>query len=138
MAEVYTVHYFACKGRAEPIRMLLSYAGVEWKDNRFPYSEPSNIPPEVKASKTLGNCKLLRNIWWSGYLDAPYGTVPLLEVNGQYLAETVAISRFLGRKFKLNGENEWENAKCDEFVDAVTDFSRCELRLLLGALVQFI
>lgn len=60
------------------------------------------------------------------FLDAPYGTVPLLEVNGQYLAETVAISRFLGKKFKLNGANEWENAKCDEFVDAVTDFSRCE------------
>lgn len=49
MAEKYTVHYFDVRGRAEPIRMILSYAGADWKDQRFPY--PGSIPAEIKAGK---------------------------------------------------------------------------------------
>jgi hypothetical protein len=44
-----------------------------------------------------------------------------LEVDGQVLAQSVTISRFLGRKFQLAGKNEWDAAKCDEFVDAYND-----------------
>jgi len=104
MAEEYIVHYFDIRGRAEPIRMILSYAGANWKDQRIPYNSfPTAVPPEIKAV-------------------AAYGQVPILEVNGQYLAQTLTIARYLARKLKLTGANEWEAAKCDEVVDAVQDF----------------
>lgn len=52
MAEQYIVHYFDARGRAEPIRMILAYAGADWKDQRIPYTSiPGVIPPEIKAGK---------------------------------------------------------------------------------------
>lgn len=48
--ELYIVHYFAIRGRAEPIRLILSYAGANWKDQRFAYDTfPPVIPAEIKA-----------------------------------------------------------------------------------------
>ncbi|KAG4076973.1 hypothetical protein HA402_015960 [Bradysia odoriphaga] len=100
MSEEYIVHYFDIRGRAEPIRMILSYAGAKWKDQRI----PSAIPAEIKAVAT-------------------YGQVPVLEVNGKYLAQTLSICRYLARKLNLTGANEWEAAKCDEIVDGVDEFA---------------
>lgn len=52
MSEEYIVHYFDVRGRAEPIRMILSYAGAKWKDNRIPYNTfPAVVPQEIKAGK---------------------------------------------------------------------------------------
>lgn len=44
-----------------------------------------------------------------------------MEVDGQRLAESSAICRFLAKRFKLTGSNEWEAAKCDEYVDSMMD-----------------
>ncbi|KAJ6643345.1 Glutathione S-transferase [Pseudolycoriella hygida] len=105
MAEEYIVHYFDVRGRAEPIRFILSYAKANWKDQRIPYNSfPAVIPPEIKAVAT-------------------YGQVPVLEVNGKFLSQTTTICRYLARKFNLVGENDWEATKCDEVVDGAQDFS---------------
>lgn len=53
MAEQYIVHYFDCRGRAEPIRQILAYAGADWKDQRIPYGFPATIPPEIKDGKYI-------------------------------------------------------------------------------------
>jgi glutathione S-transferase len=45
----------------------------------------------------------------------------VLEVDGEILAESTAICRFLARRFKLTGANEIEAARCDEMVDAMMD-----------------
>ncbi|VDK76862.1 unnamed protein product [Litomosoides sigmodontis] len=50
------------------------------------------------------------------FSETPYGHVPILDVSGKILAESHAIERFLARKFKLMGENEWEAAKIDEII----------------------
>lgn len=50
MSEEYIVHYFDCRGRAEPIRQILAYVGANWKDQRIPYEPyPPSIPAEIKA-----------------------------------------------------------------------------------------
>ena len=51
----YEVTYFNVRGLAEPIRILLSYIGADWKDNRLPFEGigKSSVPDEVKASKQV-------------------------------------------------------------------------------------
>lgn len=67
-------------------------------------------------------------------IATPWGKVPLLEVDGQTLAESVAICRYLARKFGLTGDNEFQAGKCDEYVDAVMDL---RARKFLGNIQNF-
>lgn len=48
-------------------------------------------------------------------------------MNGEYLAQTVAIARYLAGEFKLNGSDLWDSAKCDEIADGAQDFGLCKL-----------
>lgn len=73
MSEEHIVHYFDVRGRAEPIRMILSYAGAKWKDQRIPYNTfPAVIPAEIKSGKCIRNTMvisiysfiLLRNVFF--------------------------------------------------------------------------
>lgn len=47
-----------------------------------------------------------------------------------YLSQTITIARYLARKFNLNGDDEWDSAKCDEVVDGAQDFGLCKLKSL--------
>lgn len=47
----YTVHYFDVRGRAEPIRQILSYVGANWKDERIPHGDHPVIPEKIKKGK---------------------------------------------------------------------------------------
>lgn len=56
------LHYFDAYGRAEPIRMLLNHAKVEFEDHRFGREEW----PQVKTE-----------------LNLEFGQVPMLEFEGK-------------------------------------------------------
>jgi len=49
----------------------------------------------------------------------PYGQIPLLEVDGEVISESVAIARYCAREFGLAGKTTFESAQADEIVDAV-------------------
>lgn len=66
------------------------------------------------------------------YTVATYGQVPVLEVNGKFLSQTQAICRYVARKFKLTGADEWDAARADEIVDGVQEFAECELNFTFG------
>jgi len=104
MAVEYKLTYFDTQGLAEPIRYIFAIAGVPYEDIRFPKDENwPRLLPEVKEK-------------------LPWGTVPVLEHDGQKLSQSKAITRFLARKFNMAGANALESAKCDEYVDALSDF----------------
>jgi len=99
------LYYFDGLGRGEVIRWILYYGGVNFEDIRFP-----SLTEEVKKR-------------------ARWGQVPLLEVDGKALTQSVAISRYLAEKYKLVPENPFEAALCNEYVDAVQDILNPMYRL---------
>lgn len=59
----------------------------------------------------------------------PFGQLPTLEENGKVVPQSVAITRYIAKKVKLVGNNEWEDLQIDSIVDTINDFrgSMCVL-----------
>ena len=51
----------------------------------------------------------------------PFGQCPILEVDGQVLAQSHTIARYLARQHGLAGKNAWEEAQADMYIDCVYD-----------------
>jgi glutathione S-transferase len=51
----------------------------------------------------------------------PFAQVPVLEVDGQMLAQSNTISRYLARQHGLAGKDEWEQAQADMYADNIND-----------------
>ena len=77
MAPKVKLTYFNLRGRAEPTRLLLAYGGIEYEDCRL---VPGFVDPKE---------------WMVLKPNTPYGSVPLLEWNGEVLAQSMAIARYL-------------------------------------------
>jgi hypothetical protein len=56
------------------------------------------------------------------FLVTPFGKTPVLEIDGKQTHQSHAICRYLGKKFGLNGSNDWEDLEIDMIVDTFTDF----------------
>ncbi|RHY40730.1 hypothetical protein DYB30_003298 [Aphanomyces astaci] len=93
--------YFDAGGRAEPIRLILAYGGIDFDDVRIPGKEF----PEKKPS-----------------LDLPFGQVPTLKVNGtKVFAQSVAISRYAATLAGLYPQDPLEALEADLVVDTVVE-----------------
>uniref|UniRef100_A0A0A9VYJ0 glutathione transferase n=3 Tax=Lygus hesperus TaxID=30085 RepID=A0A0A9VYJ0_LYGHE len=95
---VYKVTYFDVRARGEPIRWLLSYLGEEFIDNRIKHSD-----------------------WATLKKDVLFGKLPVLDVDGDRIYQTGAICRFLGKKAKLAGDNDWESIQIDSIQGTIDD-----------------
>ena len=87
-------------GRGEPARLALSMGGVPFEDDRVPFSDWERRKP-----------------------DTPFGTLPMLERDGQILAQSNAINRYVGNLTNLYPSDPWQAALCDETMEAVEDIS---------------
>ena len=86
----YKIIYFPAHGRAEASRIALAHAKADWVDERIPGEE-------FGARKAAG--------------EFPNGQVPVLVHDGKYYNESLAILRFIGRKFgsyPAEAEAAWE------------------------------
>merc|ERR1712215_438485 len=90
--------YFNAMGRAELARLIMAQAEVEYEDCRIGKEE------FLELKKTL-----------------PLGQLPVLEVNGVTIAQSMAIARYLARRFGLAGSTDLDAAEADQAVDAITD-----------------
>jgi len=98
------LYYFNARGIAEPIRFILAYGGVEYEDIRSPLDGfPPTLPSEIKDKCT-------------------WGQVPVIEFEGKKLAQSLAITRYFAKKFKLVPQDDFQAALCDEYVDATRDY----------------
>jgi len=94
----YKLTYFDIPGRGEPIRLIFAAAGVKFVDNRISFADWPALKPTLE-----------------------WGQMPVLHVGDKTLTQSKAIYRYLARKFKLAGEDDWDMARCDEIVDAFND-----------------
>jgi len=94
----YKLTYFDLAARGEPARLIFAAANVKFVDNRIKMQDWPALKPTLE-----------------------WGQMPILQFGDKTLTQSKAIYRYLGRKFKLNGADEWESAQCDELVDATSD-----------------
>ncbi|KAG5336811.1 GST1 transferase, partial [Acromyrmex heyeri] len=94
----YKLTYLPITALAEPIRFLLNYAGIEFEDERFDRNDWPKLKPTM-----------------------PFGKVPVLEVDGKKIDQSVAISRYLAKQCGLAGKNDWESLEIDSTVDTIHD-----------------
>jgi len=98
MAPAFKLTYFPVKALAEPARFIMKYAGIEFEDARFERENWPDIKPKM-----------------------PFGQVPVLEANGKVYHQSMAITRFLAKRAKLNGNTDWEDLEIDMVVDTIND-----------------
>ncbi|CAB3234383.1 unnamed protein product [Arctia plantaginis] len=94
----YVFYYFTVRGLGEGPRILLAFGGQEFEDNR-----------------------LTQEQWPDFKTKTPFNQLPLLEIDGKQYAQSTAISRFLGRKYGIAGDNEDEAFEIDQNVDFLVD-----------------
>jgi glutathione S-transferase len=61
--------------------------------------------------------------WERRKADTPFGALPLLEKDGEILAQSNAINRYVGRLTNLYPSDPWQAAQCDETMEAVEDIT---------------
>merc|ERR1711892_48356 len=95
--------YFNLRGRGELSRLIFVHAGQKYEDDRIasPFEDPAP--------------------WVAFKPNTPWGTLPILSIDGQIIAQSVASARYLAREFGLVGKNNLESAQADEIMDVVTD-----------------
>ncbi|CAG4982226.1 unnamed protein product [Colias eurytheme] len=92
------VRYFEGKALGEHIRTLLAYGNQEFEDIRIPFDQwPAHKP------------------------STPFGAMPVLEIDGKQYAQSLAIGRYLGRKYGLVGDDAEQDFEIDQNVDFVND-----------------
>ncbi|CAF1149788.1 unnamed protein product [Adineta steineri] len=94
----YKLYYFNGRGRAEVARLIFAAAGEKYEDVRYE-----------------------RDQWPAHKAEMPLGQMPVLEVDGVKLPQSLAIARFLAKQFHLAGKDNFEQAQVDAVVDTIYD-----------------
>ncbi|KAJ8298958.1 hypothetical protein KUTeg_023018 [Tegillarca granosa] len=94
----YKLTYFNIRGRAELTRLVFVASGTNYEDNRIEREKW----PAIKESM-------------------PQGQLPILEVDGFVLPQSLAIARFAAKEVGLFGRNNLEQAQADVVVQTCED-----------------
>jgi len=94
----YKLIYFNVKGRGETVRLCFAAAGIKYEDHRIDHKDWAALKP-----------------------NTPWGKIPVLEVDGKQIGESLAISRYIAREGGLGGKDSFELALIDSVTDQVSD-----------------
>ncbi|CDW83852.1 glutathione s-transferase [Stylonychia lemnae] len=95
-------------GDAEPIRMLLSHAGISYEDIYMNYQEFQKIKEKDQRFE--------------------FQRTPILELDGQFYAQSYSILRLLGKMYGYYPENSIEAWKVDSVMDQSYDLEKNYLK----------
>nr|QUF59410.1 glutathione S-transferase GSTS8-2 [Brachionus angularis] len=106
----YKLIYFELKGRAEVSRILFELADQKFEDYKIKFED-----------------------WHEEKQKLPFLQAPVLEIkteNKTYrICQSLAIQRFLAKKFALDGKNEFEAAQADMICEQVNDLFQMLIRI---------
>jgi len=94
----YKLTYFDGRGRAETIRLAFAAAGIKYVDNRIEKTAWPALKPTT-----------------------PWGSLPILEVDGRLIGQSMTVARLIAKEGGLMGKNNFETALVESVVDVVTD-----------------
>merc|ERR1711997_819228 len=97
MSTIKLTHYNV-RGRGETIRLVLAYAGKEYEDKRIAPEDMPSLKPSL-----------------------PFGQLPVLEVDGVTIGQSMAIARYLANEYGIAGSSNMVKAQVDEVVDVMND-----------------
>ena len=97
----YKLSYFDMDGgRGEPIRIAFHAAGIDFEDNRLSF-------PEFREMRQ----------------STRFNSVPVLEIDGAEVAQSNALSRYVGKMAGLYPTDDLQALYCDEVLGAIEDLS---------------
>jgi glutathione S-transferase len=100
MAKLKLTYFDFHGGRGEPARLALAIGGIEFEDDRVPGPD-----------------------WQRRKGETPFGSMPVLTVDGQVVTQCNGINRYVGKLADLYPSDPWQAALCDEAMEAVEDIS---------------
>ncbi|KAL6736811.1 hypothetical protein Aduo_007118 [Ancylostoma duodenale] len=100
----YKLTYFPVRGAGECARQIFALAGQEFEDVRLTKEQFAPVKPNM-----------------------PFGQLPVLEVDGKQLAQSLAICRYLARQFGFAGKTPFDEAVVDSLADQYSDY-RVEIK----------
>jgi len=93
------LHYWEGRGRAEIIRYMLGFAGVEFKDNYMRgRADFENLMP-----------------------DMVFGQVPLLQIDGINIIQTHSIIRYIAENNNMMPDSMHDRTRCNQFLEGLRD-----------------
>ncbi|KAL7040526.1 hypothetical protein ACKWTF_000426 [Chironomus riparius] len=95
----YKVFYFNVKALGEPLRFLLSYGNLPFEDVR-----------------------ISRNDWPALKPTMPMGQMPVLEVDGKRVHQSLAMCRYIAKQVGVAGKDAFEDLQIDALVDTINEF----------------
>ncbi|MFT4705833.1 MAG: glutathione S-transferase [Bradymonadia bacterium] len=104
------LYYFDFDGGAgEAARLTFHIGGVPFEDYRF-----------------------MREGWKEIKPTTPYGSVPVLEIDGQMVAQSTAITRYAGKLGGLYPTDDMQALLCDEVMDMIVEIdSRLSMTMFI-------
>ena len=94
----YKLYYFPGRGKAELIRWIFVQAGVPYEDKRIAGEEWAAFKPKT-----------------------PFGSMPVLDIDGKLFAGSGPIARYLAEELGLAGSNAIENCELASLNDVMDD-----------------
>lgn len=87
-------------GRGETARIALSIGGIEFQDERISFDQ-----------------------WPARKPKTPFESIPVLEVDGEMVAQSNGINRYVGKLAGLYPSDALQAAFCDEAMDAIEEIA---------------
>uniref|UniRef100_A0A1I7RQK3 glutathione transferase n=1 Tax=Bursaphelenchus xylophilus TaxID=6326 RepID=A0A1I7RQK3_BURXY len=111
----YELIYFTAAGRAEPIRLILHYGGIPFKDTRLDSTEWQN--------------------WKADSKKIPFGMIPVLHIDGKPLCESHTITRYVAKIAGIDGgPDPIEAAHIDQVYEMCRAFYDATVKYFLSCL----
>jgi glutathione S-transferase len=100
MPKLVLTYFDLDQSRGEVARLAMHMAGVAFEDRRIPWKD------------------------WPAMRDSmPFKAMPILEVDGQVIAQSNTINRYVGKLTGLYPRDDWEAALVDEVLAAIEDIT---------------